>query len=85
MGYFHNRLTKTYICDTIYATAKFFTKRYIFYVSDFCAWCAENIPSKERCMCFFILKRRVQRYRTAVRGARIKNTYTDGTSFLRPK
>ena len=55
MGYFHNRLTKTYICDTIYATAKFFTKRYIFYVSDFCAWCAENIPSK-RCMCFLFLR-----------------------------
>ena len=65
MGYFHNRLTKTYICDTIYATAKFFAKRYIFYVSDFCAWFAENIPSKEVYV-FFVLKRRVQRYRTAV-------------------
>ncbi len=33
---------------------------------------------------FFILRRRVLRYRTAVRvgkKARIKNTYTDGTGF----
>ena len=30
---------------------------------------------------FFILRRRVQRYCTAVRGVRIKNIYTDGTEF----
>ena len=52
----------------------------IFCVSKFCATCVENIPSKDVYV-FFILRRRVQRYRTAVRGVRIKNTYTDSARF----
>ena len=52
----------------------------LFCVSKFCATFVENIPSKDVYV-FFILRRRVQRYRTAVRGVRIKNTYTDSARF----
>ena len=38
----------------------------LFCVSEFCRLCVESIPSKDVYV-FFILRRRVQRYRTAVR------------------
>ena len=46
--------------------------RYIlFCVSEFCAMCVDSIPSKDVYV-FFILRRRVQRYCTAVRDGKNK-------------
>ncbi len=49
-------------------------------MSESGAMCVVSIPSKDVYV-FFILRRRVQRYRTAVRGGENKNTYTDGTKL----